>query len=205
MFNLFLSSCISLFSLINPIGAMPIFISLTNGYSEQERNQTIRRTAFYVLCVCMVSYFLGSYILDFFGISIHALKFAGGLIISRSGFLLLNAKHKKDINGKVKKESMLKEDISFSPLAMPLLSGPGSMSLLINLSLLSNSTYQKITVVTSIITVSLFIFVILYLAPRILNYFGQSGLRSMSKIMGFIVLSIGVQMMVDSIVLLFRL
>lgn len=204
MFSLFLSSCISLFSLINPIGAMPVFISLTSSYSDDQRKQTIRRTALFVLIICIISYFIGSYILAFFGISIHALKFAGGLVISRSGFLLLNAKHKKEIKGKMKEESLVKEDISFSPLAMPLLSGPGSMSLLINLSIQTKSIDYTIAVIAAILSVSLIIYVILYLAPRILSYMGQSGIRSMSKIMGFIVLAIGIQMMVDSIKLLFK-
>lgn len=205
MFSLFLANCISLFSLINPIGALPVFISLTSRYSEETRNQTIRKTAFYVFCICTVSFFIGTYILDFFGISIHALKFAGGLVISRSGFLLLNSQHKKDIKGKVKEESLVKEDISFSPLAMPLLSGPGSMSLLINLSLQTNSWDQKTIILAAIAAVSALIYVILFLAPRILKYMGQAGIRSMSKIMGFIVLAIGIQMMVDSIRLLFNL
>jgi multiple antibiotic resistance protein len=191
--------------LINPLGAMPVFITLTSGFTNELRAQTIRRTAFYVFAVCLVSYFIGSYILDFFGVSIHALKFAGGLVISRSGFLLLNAQHKKDVKGKVEEESRSKDDISFSPLAMPLLSGPGSMSLLINLSLQTQSWVDKIVVILSIFTVSLAIYLIFLLAPRILKYMGEAGIRSMSKIMGFIVLAIGVQMMVDSIKLLLEL
>jgi multiple antibiotic resistance protein len=184
---------------------MPVFISLTSGYPDDLRNQTIRKTAIYVFVICLVSYFVGTYILEFFGITIHALKLAGGLVISRSGFLLLNAKHKKDVNSKLREESKVKEDISFSPLAMPLLSGPGSISLLINLSLQTNEWDKKVIMISSIFTVSLSIFLIFLLAPKILKYMGESGIRSMSKIMGFIVLSIGIQMMVDSIKLLFKL
>lgn len=184
---------------------MPVFISLTSNYPEDLRNQTIRKTAIYVFAICIVSFTLGTYILEFFGISVHALKFAGGLVISRSGFQLLNAKHKKDIQGKVKEESMVKEDISFSPLAMPLLAGPGSISLLINLSLKTNSILDTITIVLAIVTVAVLIFVIFFLAPKILKYMGQSGIRSMSKIMGFIVLAIGIQMMVDSIKMIFEI
>lgn len=205
MLTLYLTTCISLFSLINPLSAMPVFISLTSGYPEDIRSQTIRKTAVYVFVICVVSYYIGTYILEFFGISIHALKLAGGIVISRSGFLLLNAQHKKDVGRKLKEESLIKEDISFSPLAMPLLSGPGSISLLINLSLQTDAWYQKAIMVTSILTVSISIFLIFLLAPKILKYLGQSGIRSLSKIMGFIVLSIGIQMMVDSIQMLFKL
>ncbi len=205
MLTLFITSCISLFSLINPLSAIPVFISLTSGYSPSYLRVTIRKTAVYIFIICVVSFFIGNYILEFFGISIHALKLAGGIIISRSGFLLLNSQHKNDIQGEVKKESMIKEDISFSPLAMPLLAGPGSISLLINLSLKTNTFAEKSISVLAILVVSLVIFFIFYLAPKILKYLGQAGIRSMSKIMGFIVLSLGIQMVVDSLNILLKL
>ena len=105
-FSFFIGSFISLFALINPLSALPVFISLTANHHSTWRNQQVRKTCIYIFLICIVSYFAGSSILNFFGVSINALKIAGGIVISRSGFLLLNAQHKKDIKGKVKKESL---------------------------------------------------------------------------------------------------
>ena len=88
---------------------MPVFISLTNGFPKDHLFRTIRRTSIYVFVVCVLSFFIGEFILNFFGVSIHALKIAGGIIISRSGFQLLNAQHKSDVHGPIEDESRLKE------------------------------------------------------------------------------------------------
>jgi len=204
MTTLFISSFISLFSLINPLSAMPVFISLTNGFPKDHLYRTVRRTSIYVLLVCVISFLIGEFILDFFGVSIHALKIAGGIIISRSGFQLLNSQHKSDIQGEIEKESRLKEDISFSPLALPLLAGPGSMSLLINLGIQSKGFNEKATILGAIVGVAIVIYLILSSAPLILKYMGQTGLRTLSKIMGLLVLSIGIQMIVASGRMLFE-
>ncbi|MCF8268525.1 MAG: MarC family protein [Crocinitomicaceae bacterium] len=198
MTALFISTVVSLFSLINPLSAMPVFISLTNGFPKDHLFRTIRRTSLYVFLVCLISFLIGEFVLNFFGVSIHALKIAGGIIISRSGFQLLNAQHKSDVQGPIEDESRMKEDISFSPLAMPLLAGPGSISLLINLALQHEAYDAKAIVIAAIFTVCLSIYLILSSAPFILKYLGQSGLRTMSKIMGLLVLSIGIQMIVAS-------
>ena len=177
---------------------MPVFISLTQGYPKDHLYRTVRRTAIYVLMVCVISFLIGEFILDFFGVSIHALKIAGGIIISRSGFQLLNSQHKSDIQGVIEKESRMKEDISFSPLALPLLAGPGSMSLLINLGIQTEGFANKSVVVGAIFLVSVVIYLIFSSAPFLLKYMGQTGLRTLSKIMGLLVLSIGIQMIVAS-------
>jgi multiple antibiotic resistance protein len=205
MISLFLTTVVSLFSLINPLSAIPVFMSLTANYKAEQLKNTVKKTAIYVFVVCLVSFYIGVFILDFFGITIHALQLAGAIIISRSGFLLLNSQHKNDIQGPIMEESENKEDISFSPLAMPLLAGPGSISLLINLSIASSDWKSNAIIVSAIVTVCFIIFSILYAAPKVLKYLGQSGLRSMSKIMGFIVLALGIQMAVDSIKMLFEL
>jgi len=198
MTALLVSTFVSLFSLINPLSAMPVFISLTNGFPKDHLFRTIRRTSLYVFLVCLISFLIGEFVLNFFGVSIHALKIAGGIIISRSGFQLLNAQHKSDVQGPIEDESRMKEDISFSPLAMPLLAGPGSISLLINLALQHEAYDSKAIVIAGIFMVCLSIYLILSSAPYILKYLGQSGLRTMSKIMGLLVLSIGIQMIVAS-------
>ncbi len=200
MFSFLFSNYISLVSLINPLGAIPVFLSLTSNHPEKWIQNQIFKTSLNVFVICVVSFLIGNYVLDFFGISIHALKIAGGIIISRSGFQLLNAKHKKDIGKKIQSESLQKEDISFTPLAMPLLSGPGSISFLINLSIQTNYNIKFSTyAIVSILLASVSIFVILKLAPKILSYMGQAGLKSMSKIMGFIVLAIGIELIISSI------
>ena len=182
---------------------MPVFISLTNGYSEKTIQNTVKKTSIYVILICIISFLFGEFILEFFGITIHALKIAGGIIISRSGFQLLNAKHKKDIKKPMKEELLSKEDISFSPLAMPLLSGPGSMSLLINLAITYQGYHEKISILASILCVGIIIYLIFVAAPSILKNLGNAGLRSLSKIMGFIVLSIGIQMLISTLQTLF--
>jgi multiple antibiotic resistance protein len=192
--SFFIASLFSLFALINPLSALPVFISLTGNHDPKWRSIQVRKTCIYIIIICLCSYFAGTYILVFFGISINALKIAGGLMISRSGFLLLNAKHKRDIKGKILEESLEKEDISFSPLAMPLLAGPGTISLIINMSIDSHDTMKTCIIMAAILCVTLSIYFIFSIAPRILKFTGQAGLKSLSKIMGFLVLSIGIEM-----------
>lgn len=203
--SLFITSFISLFALINPLSALPVFISLTGDNTPKWRNEQIRKTCMYIIIICISSYFIGTHILNFFGISINSLKIAGGIIISRSGFLLLNAQHKRDISDEIREESLEKEDISFSPLAMPLLSGPGSMSLLINMSIENQGKVSSdLVTVAAIIAVVICIYIIFSVAPKILKRTGQAGLNSISKIMGFLVLAIGIEMTVGSLLNMFK-
>jgi len=207
MFDLgiFISIVIGLFSLINPISILPVFIGLTEGLTEEFKLRTLKKTCVYIVLICLLAYYSGVYILHFFGISMPALRVAGGLIIFRSGWQLLNLKHKKEFSsGALQAETENKEDISFSPLAMPLLAGPGSMSFLITLySKREGDTgtifWQDVSAVLAIIVVSIAIYVMFKFAPRLMKYTGKSGLDSLSKVMGFIVTSVGVQMILSSL------
>jgi multiple antibiotic resistance protein len=199
----FLTILIGLFSLINPMSALPVYISLTEGYGDDQKLRILKKTCIYIFIICMVAYFLGVYLLHFFGITIPALRVAGGLIIFRSGWQLLNVQHKKELKGKLE-EGDRKDDISFSPLAMPLLAGPGSMSFLITLYSnrhvkVNEAFWQDAAAITAIIIVSLSIYFIFKFAPRMMKYTGQSGLSALSKVMGFIVIGIGVQMILSSL------
>lgn len=200
----FLTILIGLFSLISPLSALPIYLGLTQDYSEDNKLRTLKKTCLYILVICMVSYYLGVYLLNFFGITIPALRVAGGLIIFRSGWQLLNVQHKKELRGNIKEETDKREDISFSPLAMPLLAGPGSMSFLITLFSnrsddVNDALWQDVAAITAIIIVVFSIYFIFKFAPRLMKYTGQAGLTSLSKVMGFIVIGIGVQMILSSI------
>ncbi len=202
--SVFLTILIGLFSLINPMSALPVYIGLTQDYSEEQKLRTLKKMCIYILIVCFVSYYIGVYLLNFFGITIPALRLAGGLIILRSGWQLLNVQHKKELRGNIKDENEKKDDISFSPLAMPLLAGPGSMSFLITLYSNRSDTFnvaiwQDVAAVVAILIVVLSIYFLFKFAPRFMKYTGQAGLTSLSKVMGFIVIGIGVQMIISSI------
>ena len=132
--DLFLMIFGALFSVMNPFGTVPIFVSLTQNHTKKERTKTALSTAINVLLILLISFFIGKYILLFFGISINSLKIAGGLIITSSGFALLTGefnKHKGMKKKNVKEDIETRAEISLTPLALPMIAGPGTISLLI--------------------------------------------------------------------------
>ena len=106
--DIFIYLFAALFSVLNPIGTVPIFVGLTQGYSASERSRTSLITSINVFVILLISCFVGQYVLSFFGITITALRIAGGIIIASSGFSLLNGNFSKNkgINKKVQKEVM---------------------------------------------------------------------------------------------------
>lgn len=200
---LFLSAFAGLFSVLNPLGAMPLFLSLTNGETAASRRQIASKASLYMVIILLVAFFVGHLILNFFGISVDAMRVAGGMIIIGSGFALLQGEHGKNrtISKKVKTEAIEKDDISLTPLAIPLLSGPGSISLLIGyFSRVDSERWWDYGVIAGVIVVcGLFTYLILAIAPKLVSYLGPSGINSLSRIMGFIVLSIGVQFIINGV------
>ena len=200
--ELFIYLFAALFSVLNPIGTVPIFVGLTLDDGKKERSRLSIWTAINVFIILIISYFIGQYVLTFFGISIDALRIAGGLIIVSSGFSLLTGKFskKRGINKKVENEVQKRNDIALTPLAIPMLAGPGSMSLLIAFYQEHNKYDEIMYSTLAILAVSISIFLILKSAHYLAKILGSSGIVAISRIVGFIVIAIGIQYIVSAIV-----
>lgn len=196
----------ALFSVLNPIGTIPIFVGLTDGYTKAELSKTSLWTAINVFIILMIAFFIGQYVLSFFGITITALRIAGGILITNSGFALLNGKFSKNkgINKKVEEEAQERSDIALTPLAMPMLAGPGSMSLLIAFYQEHNSTKEIIWSCIAILVVAIVIFLILRSAYYLSRILGSAGIVAISRIVGFLTIAIGIQYIISAILSIVR-
>ncbi len=195
MINFFFSILASLISVVNPFGAVPLFLSMTPDYTREERRRTALHTGLYFTAILLVFFFGGTYILSFFGINLYAMRIAGGIIIFTSGLGLLRGRfaQSRAIDQKVQAEALEKEDISFSPMAMPMLSGPGSISLLIGMWAEYAVVSQRLLVAAAVVVTGFLVYFILRSSPYLFKLLGVSGLRALSRIMGFIVMTIGIQ------------
>ncbi len=195
----------ALFSIINPLGTVPIFVGLTQNNTQKEKRVIAFYTAIYVLVILLLSFYLGKYILLFFGISLDALKIAGGLIIASSGFALLTGKftEHKGMKQREKDDAFNRSEISLTPLAIPMLAGPGTISLLISYQQEYVLFYDKIFIIIAVVLVSATIYFILKSAHFIVKFMGASGINALSRIIGFIVIAIGVQYVLGVVIKLF--
>lgn len=200
--DLFIYLFVALFSVLNPIGTVPIFVGLTQGDSKQECSRISLWTSINVFLILIISFFIGKYVLSFFGISIDSLRIAGGIIIVSSGFSLLSGKFnkKRGINKKIENEAQKRNDIALTPLAMPMLAGPGSISLLIAFYQEHNSTNELVVATLAILAIAVAIFVILRSAHYLAQILGASGIVAISRIVGFIVVAIGIQYIVSALI-----
>lgn len=197
----------ALFSIMNPLGTVPVFATLTQQNNDKEKQQIALKTAINVLVILLISFFLGQYILTFFNISIISLKIAGGLIISSSGFALLTGKfseHKGMKRQKIQNDIESRNEISLTPLAIPMIAGPGTISLLITYNQEYKNADQIITIIIAMIVAALSIFIILRSAHFIVKKLGASGINALSRIIGFIVIAIGVEFIISSITLILK-
>lgn len=204
--ELFITIFAGLFSIINPLGTVPVFVGLTTNESKINRQRTCILTAINVCVILIISFFAGSYVLNFFGISINSLRIAGGLIIASSGFALLTGsftKHKGMKRSSVKADLEKRSDISLTPLAIPMLAGPGSISLLITFNQLHRETNQILIIVSAILCVGISVFLILRSSHFIVKGLGASGINAISRIIGFIVIAIGIEYISSAVLDLF--
>lgn len=201
--ELFIYVFAALFSVMNPLGTVPIFVGLTKEDTPAERSKTSLLTSINIFVILVISFFTGRYLLQFFGISIESLRIAGGLIIVTSGFALLTgsfSKHKGMDKQRVKDDAFQREGVSLTPLAIPMLAGPGSISLLIGMFEEYNANSERIIAVLAILAVCLATFAVLRSSHFIVKYLGASGINAISRIIGFIVIAIGIEYISSSVI-----
>jgi multiple antibiotic resistance protein len=197
--ELILGTFIALLPLINPLAAAPTFLAITEGDTRERRLQQLRMACIYM--VALLGSFLvgGTFIMGFFGISIPGLRIAGGLLVAGigSGMLMAPVTGSKDFRAEA--EARAKRDVSFSPLAMPMLSGPGAIAVTIGFTSLATDWLDYVAIMLGIITVAILTYVTLRLSDRVVRVIGVNGMNAMSKIMGFLILCIGIQFVVNGV------
>ena len=198
----------ALFSVMNSFGTVPIFVGLTEDKNRLERNKIAFWTSLNVLIILFISFFAGKYILLFFGVTLNSLKIAGGLIIVSSGFALLTGdfnKHKGMKKEKVKTDIETRSDISLTPLAMPMIAGPGTISLLITYNQELEGLNSLLIISGAIVLSTICIYLILKSSFYIVKILGASGINALSRIIGFIVITIGVEFIISAVVSIFNI
>ena len=198
----FIATLFSLFSIVDPPGAIPVYVALTSERSLAERRRIAWQTSVYFMLILLSFFLAGNYILSFFGLTIDALRIAGGITLLISGFSLMMGNFAKNqgYDEAAEKQAQKQQDIAFSPMAMPMLSGPGSISYLITQYNQHPSWNERIAIMAAIAAVAILIWISLLIAPRLFRVLGTGGLNAIARIMGFMVIAIGVQFIVQGIV-----
>ena len=191
---------ITLFPLVNPVGGVPLFCTLTANSDEAYRRQMSLKTAISVVAILVVFLFMGKLLLEFFGINLAVLKVAGGLIVAHTAWEMVTNKSK--LSTDETQELNEKQDISFTPMAMPVLSGPGSIGAAIGLtsakSITSIDYYLGFCI--GIFLIGVIVYVLLILSTKLLKILGNTGIGVLSRIMGFFILAIAVQLIYEGII-----
>ncbi len=195
-----LKSFIALLVIINPIGAVPVFISLTAHQSESERKATIRTAALAVALVISLTGLVGEPVIRFFGISIPSFQVGGGILILLLSISMLNAQIAPARQTREEQqEAETKANIAVVPLAIPLLAGPGAMSTVIIYANKAEHWFQYIYLVGSAAVIGLLVWGALNLSAPISRLLGQTGINIATRLMGLLLAAISVEFMVDGL------
>jgi multiple antibiotic resistance protein len=182
----------ALFPVVNPIAIVPVFLAMTAGKSEAVRMRVAVKSAVFVFVILVVFLFAGEPLLHHFGISLEALQIAGGIVVGIAGLRLVLEEIKVS-------EEEEEGDVSFSPLAIPLLAGPGALGVLMGLEARRNSDIPPIGFIIGIALVALSVYLCFLIGGRIVRYIGVAGIDAIRRIFGLLVMAIGVEMIVHGI------
>lgn len=190
----------SLITIVNPLSAAFVFVSITHHDSHAKKMAMIKRACKMAALILVVFALAGRWILEFFSITSEAFLIVGGMLLIRVGLRMLSSpegNHEQD--PKLRKEAILKEDISLVPLTIPMLSGPGAMATSILLMSQAENSMMLLALIVSILLVCLIAYVALSHSQLIVHRLGENGVNAVNKIMAVIVLVIGVQFILDGI------
>jgi multiple antibiotic resistance protein len=194
---LVIGTTFALLPIANPFSAAPVFLTLSQRFSPEGRAQQARKAAMWMSVILIVSLMAGALILEFFGISMPALRFAGGLVVAQVGFGMMRVEpaSQADLSEDSVAEAKDMTDISFTPVAMPLLSGPGSIAVTISMATEVARPLEYLAIAVGILIVAVISWLFLRGATRVGNSLGVNGLDALNRLMGFLLICIGVQFM----------
>ena len=194
-----LSTIGALLPIVNPFAAAPMVVSMTASFPEQERRDQIRRACVYMFFILTTFLVAGGLIMQFLGISIPGLRVAGGLVIAAVGLRMLFLPQPSTAYA----ESGPKHDISFTPLAIPSLAGPGSIAVVIGMSTTAQADQYVILrhalIIVGIAITALTCYFVLRGATRLARFLRPSGMSGLTGIMGFLLVCIGVQFVINGV------
>ena len=192
LFTFGILSFTSFFTLINPLGTMPVFMTMTTELSTSARNKTAKKATIVAFFMIIFFALTGQLMFNFFGISVNSLRIVGGIIFFIMGQDMLQArltKVKVD-EGKVKEYV---DDISITPLAIPMICGPGAITNAIVLMQDSDTLSKKAVLFGSVFIVLLLTYIILFSSSKLIKLLGDTGNKVMMRLMGLIVMVIAVE------------
>jgi multiple antibiotic resistance protein len=188
---------LALFPIVNPFGGVPLFFSLTSTFTPAERSRTALRTGLYVIAILVFFLFFGRFVLNFFGISLPVLKIAGGLIVANTAWGMVTGNSR--ITSAESDEASTKEDISLTPMAMPMLSGPGSIGVVMGLAAHTDTGIAYLGMVLGIVALGLVVYLFLCLGGPLVRRLGPGAIGAINRIFGFLILAIAVQLAWDGV------
>jgi multiple antibiotic resistance protein len=188
---------LALFPIVNPFGGVPLFFSLTSDFPAQDRRRSAFKTGIYVSAILIFFMFFGRFVLNFFGISLPVLKIAGGLIVANTAWGMVTGSSR--ITSAESAEASTKEDISLTPMAMPMLSGPGSIGVVMGLAAHADSMTAYLGMVVGIVALGLTVCLFLCMGGPLVKRLGPGAIGAINRIFGFLILAIAVQLVWDGI------
>ncbi len=183
---------LALFPIVDPFGGVPIFFTMTSSWTPQDRRRTALKTGLWVFVILVTFLFFGRFVLSFFGISLPVLKIAGGLIVANTAWGMVTS-HSR-ITPEESHEAEAKEDISLTPLAMPLMSGPGSIGVVMALAAHVDNAAAYLGMVIGIAAIALTVSLFFCMGGPLVRRLGPSAVGAINKIFGFLILAIAVQL-----------
>ncbi len=190
----------SLLAIVNPLSAVPLYVTATSELSPRQRASTLR-IAVATGVVALVAFGVaGTFILRFFGITTYAFRIAGGLIFLGIGNDMLKARRSRDRTTRGEaEEAEQKQEVGIIPLGIPTLAGPGSITTVITLTAQADTRLELIGLYGAIAAVMGVSWIVLAIAPFIAQRVGRTGMNVMTRLMGLLVMVIGVQFIMDGV------
>ena len=202
MFLVYVAVFVTVFALVDPIGAVPFFVSLTDGFSEADRRIVRRRAVAVLASVLGVFALVGRFLFAAFGLTLAAFEIAGGILLFIVAYDMLHGEvTRTKLSSEDREEAIARRDeIAVVPLGIPLLAGPGAIStVMIYEGSAGSDPFMVVVVFLAIAVTTALTFFILKYGQKIFRYFGKTGIMAMTRVLGLLLAAVGVQFVLNGI------
>ncbi len=197
---------VAIFAIVNPIGNIPFFVTLTQGYSPKEKKDVIIKIIVVAIAVLVIFGLIGNYIFMLFGITIPAFGIAGGILLLTIAFSMLHGqKPRTKLTQQDKEEALAREAVGIVPLGIPMFAGPGAITTIMIYMSRQTGVFDMFAVFASIFATMAVSFILLTYSDRIFSRMGRMGALAISRIMGLILAAIAIQFIIDGVLGVARL